>query len=208
MLNAHNFRQQVAARKYHLLNPRDGVLVHRFECVRCHRDMPDTSYFPLMKADRLDGFGTKARLRGLIVLNGVCLTCRAQQRGKWANHPLYSPGLDRHFTVYLRTLRNGAIARGLFFGLDKDDLLGLYIGQEGRCNLTGIRMSWESRGKRGKGNRALAAPSVDRIDSGKDYTLDNVQMVLQVVNSMKSDMPQSTFIEVCQSVVNHTFSAI
>lgn len=69
-------------------------------------------------------------------------------------------------------------------------------------------MAWYSKGKKGKGNRCPAAPSLDRIDSGKDYTLDNVQMVLQVVNMMKNDMPQGVFIEVCQSVINHTFNTI
>jgi hypothetical protein len=110
--------------------------------------------------------------------------------------------------VYLRSLRGGAISRGIFFGLDKDDLLGLFIKQEGRCNLTGHPMSWQSRGKQGKGNRAPAAPSVDRIDSDKDYTLDNVQMVLQVVNTMKNSLPQSVFIEACHSVAAHTFNTI
>lgn len=207
MLSVQNFKRQVANHQYHLLNPYDGILVHRFECVRCKRDLPDTSFFPLMKAERLNGVGSRANIERLIVLNGVCLACRAQQRGKWVKHPLYSPGLDRHFADYLRLVRAGAISRGLFFGLDKDDLLGLYIRQEGKCNLTGIRMAWESRGKKGRGNRAPAAPSLDRIDSDKDYTLDNVQMVLQIVNTMKSDLPQSVFIEVCQSVITHRFGS-
>lgn len=208
MLNAPHFKQQVSSKQYHLLDPFDGVVEHRFECLRCKRDMPDSCYFPLMKADRLHGRGSSARLRRLIVLNGVCMTCRRQQLGKWSRHPLYSPGLDRHFSTYIRSVRGGAISRGIFFGLDKDDLLGLYIKQDGLCNLTGHRMAWESRGKKGKGNRAPAAPSLDRIDSEKDYTLDNVQMVLQIVNTMKSDMPQSVFIEACHSVASHTFNAI
>lgn len=207
MQNVNHFREQVARKQYHLLNPHDGVVSHRFECCRCNRDMPENCYFPLLKAERLDGLGSRARMQGLIVLNGVCLPCRKQQKGRWTKHRLYSPGLDRHFSSYIRILRAGASSRKLFFGLDKDDLLGLYLDQEGLCNLTGLPMAWHLRGKKGKGNRALSAPSVDRIDSAKDYTLDNVQMVLQVVNTMKGNMPQAVFIEACQAIAGHNLTA-
>lgn len=46
-------------------------------------------------------------------------------------------------------------------------------------------------------------PSIDRIDSNKGYTRDNVVITLGVVNLMKRDLKINEFIELCSQVVNH-----
>jgi hypothetical protein len=209
MLNGLEFRRQVAARKYHLVNPLDGKR-NFFKCVRCNRDLPENCFFPVARASRLEnkGSSTRARLNITLVLNGVCLTCRKQQKGKWASDPLYSPGLDRYFALKRQSLSSQASKRGLFLGVDKDDLLGLYIKQEGYCALTGIAMNWKAKGTRGRDQSAASSPSVDRIDSGKDYTLDNVQIVLQAVNRMKGTLPQEAFLELCRAAATHHMLAL
>jgi hypothetical protein len=45
--------------------------------------------------------------------------------------------------------------------------------------------------------------SFDRIDSGQDYTLGNVQWVHKVVNRMKMDLGEDEFLKWCGLVVNH-----
>ena len=42
--------------------------------------------------------------------------------------------------------------------------------------------------------------SVERIDSKIGYTIDNVVLVCNVINRMKSDLPLNLFIEMCHKV--------
>jgi len=206
MIHAHDFKRQVAAGDYHILNPYDGITNHQFPCARCGRQMPDDHYSILMNAQRIRGILEKTTRSGLIVLKGRCRTCRKQERGKWAKHPLYTAAMDRHFSKYTAHVRGQAIGRGIFFGLQKDDVLGLYIKQEGLCALTGIPMRWGTKGERLRGTRSLNGPSLDRIDSAKDYTIGNVQFVLNIVNIMKTDLPQEQFIALCRAISSHTLT--
>lgn len=96
-----------------------------------------------------------------------------------------------------------ARARGLVVAVDKDDLLGLYLKQGGRCALTGLDMDWRAKGGSGRGQRALTAPSVDRISSHGNYTLDNIQIVMNAVNVMKNDLSADQFLALCEQVVAH-----
>ena len=43
--------------------------------------------------------------------------------------------------------------------------------------------------------------SVDRIDSTKGYSKDNVQLVCMAANQMKNDLPMTEFIEMCEAVL-------
>lgn len=96
-----------------------------------------------------------------------------------------------------------ARSRGILVAVDKDDLLGLYLSQGGRCALTGMEMDWRAKGGAGRGKRALTAPSVDRIDSHGNYTLDNIQLVMNAVNVMKNDMTTDQFVMLCEQVAAH-----
>ena len=121
----------------HVVDAYDGVVGRRLKCVRCKRDLPEAMYTPL-RPQRY----SYVPLPSQIVLNGVCATCKEQQRGKWVKHPLYTPGLDRYWKKYLQRMKGGATSRGYLVTVDKDDLLGMYLQQEGRCALTGIEMNW------------------------------------------------------------------
>jgi len=46
----------------------------------------------------------------------------------------------------------------------------------------------------------LRTASLDRIDSTKNYTIDNIQWVHKDVNKMKMDFSQEYFIEMCRLV--------
>lgn len=51
----------------------------------------------------------------------------------------------------------------------------------------------------------MAAPiyraSLDRIDSSKGYTKDNVQLVAFIVNYMKNALSESEFLTICNGIV-------
>lgn len=55
---------------------------------------------------------------------------------------------------------------------------------------------------RGSGKMILNA-SIDRIEPGKDYTIDNVQLVCSHVNMMKSNLSEDELYEFCKAIVNN-----
>jgi hypothetical protein len=80
------------------------------------------------------------------------------------------------------TDRFGKKNRVVEFGITKDDLLDLWKRQDGKCAITGLEMKhqWNS----------LYSISVDRIDSSRGYTRDNIQLVCKGVNLLKNTCPQ------------------
>lgn len=81
--------------------------------------------------------------------------------------------------------------------IDTNYLRGLYVGQDGRCALSGIKMS--IIGERGS-EEYWTSISLDRIDSTLGYIEGNVQLVCTGVNYMKKDMTDSMFIDFCKKV--------
>jgi len=89
---------------------------------------------------------------------------------------------------------------GLEHSIDSKFLMGLYSKQGGKCALSGIVMT--TRGERG-GDEYWKSISLDRIDSSKGYTEDNVQLVCTGVNYMKKDMSDELFVHFCKTVVEN-----
>jgi hypothetical protein len=81
--------------------------------------------------------------------------------------------------------RQHAKAKNREFTITLDDLFTVLIAQDNKCSLTGISFSSDNK------------PSLDRIDSSKGYTKDNIQFVLKDINVMKSNLKESKFIELC-----------
>jgi hypothetical protein len=84
--------------------------------------------------------------------------------------------------------------------VDVEFLAGLFERQLGKCALSGIQM--EIVGKRGS-DEYWKSISIDRIDSSKGYTEDNVQLVCTGVNYMKKDMSDEMFIHFCKTVMEN-----
>ncbi len=76
--------------------------------------------------------------------------------------------------------------------VDEEDLLALWDVQNGRCALTGQPMSTKINDPE--------VGSIDRKDSRRGYTADNVQWVLAWVNYMKSSMPERLFFKRCMQL--------
>lgn len=81
---------------------------------------------------------------------------------------------------------------GLEFSLTTDFLHSLWQKQKGKCALTSVDMGFI-------GQKWLS-PSIDRIDSTKGYTEDNVQWVCWRANDAKSNMKNEDFITMCLAV--------
>jgi hypothetical protein len=123
-------------------------------------------------------------------------------------------GPDPPLTVFNRLAQHthsSAAARGIFANVTGADLKELYRRQGGRCNYTGQQLV-PSRTPDGpvrhRGREVPRRPrlspkriSIDRIDSNKGYTKENIHFVCVHVNIAKGDLPEEAFVEMCRAVV-------
>ncbi len=91
-------------------------------------------------------------------------------------------------------IRKGAESRNIDFKISIESIWDLYEEQNHKCVLTG----WDL--EMGLGCTA----SLDRIDSSKCYTIDNVQWVHKDVNIAKNAMVEKDFINLCAAVATHS----
>lgn len=76
-----------------------------------------------------------------------------------------------------------------------EDVYNLWISQDKKCNLSGMSIDFKRRKNSG------VSASIDRIDSLKEYTIDNIQLVHKDVNLMKNHFNQDYFITMCKRIV-------
>ena len=90
------------------------------------------------------------------------------------------------------------------FNLTIEYLHDLYNKQGGKCYYTGWQMSAASIGEINKTRTERINPfkiSVDRLDSTKGYSTDNVVLCCAWVNRAKGTATHKQFIDMCKAVV-------
>jgi hypothetical protein len=99
---------------------------------------------------------------------------------------------------FITTIINKASRRKTHLGFDIDImyLLEIYSAQKGLCAISGVLMTH----KAGQG-RVNTNISIDRIDSSRGYLKNNIQLVCDMVNRMKSNMSQTEFVGWCKHIV-------
>ena len=75
------------------------------------------------------------------------------------------------------------------FTITKEDVVGLWDKQEGRCAISGVFLTHH---KDGSGTKEYNA-SIDRISGEKGYIYQNVQLVAYRINIMKHTLPEDMF---------------
>ena len=113
---------------------------------------------------------------------------------------------------YLYSIKQGAKSRNLEFDesyMTTENLWNLLIKQNHKCKLSGLDITL-SRGKNipttSKSRNieySLWNASLDRIDSTKGYTKENVQWVERSINRMKMSLPNDYFIKLCIHIANN-----
>lgn len=84
-------------------------------------------------------------------------------------------------------LKKAKRARTLEVQIQVEDLLDLWEKQQGRCAISKYPMTYPET--------SLFSISVDRIDSGKGYLKENVQLVCQGINFAKNSYSNQEMIE-------------
>lgn len=135
----------------------------------------------------------KAAARHL--LSGKIKSCGCLLHRHGTDHPNYG-GYEELTGDYWNNVANHA--GGLYgrnkieFSVTIQEAWNLYLKQNRLCALSGLPIRM--------GYREHQTASLDRIDSAKGYTPDNVQWVHKDINRMKNTYGQDYFIDMCKKI--------
>jgi hypothetical protein len=87
---------------------------------------------------------------------------------------------------YYGRVKRSAKIRGLEFNLSKEGIVKLLESQNFKCALSNMDISFDE-----------GTASLDRINNGQGYTLENVQWLHKHVNFMKNTFEEQEFIDLC-----------
>lgn len=80
--------------------------------------------------------------------------------------------------------------------IDYDTIISMLEKQDGKCKLSGIPLEYKSN--------SLNNISIDRIDSNKGYTKDNIQLVTWAVNQSKNNLTNEQFLDLISKIYKHS----
>lgn len=94
-----------------------------------------------------------------------------------------------------RVMRTHDLRPQIEVSLTIEDAWDLFLKQDRKCALTGVDLAISLK--------PFGTASIDRVDSSKGYTLDNVQWVHKDINYMKRHLTQEYFIDLCTKVAKY-----
>jgi hypothetical protein len=106
-----------------------------------------------------------------------------------------------------RRIQHGANSRNLELDITIEDAWNKYLQQNGRCAISGIDITLRGQeiGISSKAVHDKTTASLDRIDSNKGYTLDNIQWIHKDLNQMKSDRSMETLLYWITTIYEYKF---
>lgn len=81
--------------------------------------------------------------------------------------------------------KHRALKRGLEFSITEEDLWSIYTRQEGKCYYS--KLAFDP-------SKEPLTYSIERVDSNKGYTVENVRLLCSSVNYMKNDLTEQQFL--------------
>ena len=102
------------------------------------------------------------------------------------------------FREFLRRARKSVISKNRELTLTLDELKDIWNKQNGTCPYTGWKLELPHYTRTKNPNTA----SLDRIDSSKGYTANNVQFVCVMANFAKCDFSNEQMKAFCQAIKN------
>lgn len=84
---------------------------------------------------------------------------------------------------FYKSVKNDKRAKHLNFNISYEKFVEIFHKQSGKCAITAENLTFIKNK-----NKVYTNISIDRIDSNKDYTEDNVQFVCYIVNIMKNTL--------------------
>ena len=136
-----------------------------------------------------------------IRLKGIDETSREQRRRSYHKNKNKRTYFDTILNKTFKNVKSRSKKLKRDFDLTKEFVENLYEKQGGKCALTGLVFSDE---KYNNCRRRPFAPSLDRIDSKRGYTQDNVRFVCSMVNTALGEFGDILFDKMCRSYIEDT----
>jgi hypothetical protein len=130
--------------------------------------------------------------RNILYTPRNCQACYL--RKQFGSNHRHWKGLKYIPASYWRNLStsNRLRKKNIEFNLTIEEAEAKFIEQEYKCALSGMPISFLDK-----------TASLDRIDSSKNYCIDNIQWVHKTVNKMKTDLDQEEFLYFCKQIGNY-----
>jgi len=106
-------------------------------------------------------------------------------------------------TTDIKRYKAGAAKRNKEWNITSEYLYELYEKQNRLCALTGIPIQFSQKGIGTPGAKDVSTASLDRIDSTKGYTPDNIQWIHKDVNKMKMDLEELNFLRIVKQIYEY-----
>lgn len=113
-----------------------------------------------------------------------------------SRNPMYPTLPEQKLAILLRGAKKRAKLKGRDFDITQDFLMNLWNNQDGKCILTNIKFDLYTS------NTKCYSPSLDRIDSSKGYTKDNVRLIIHAMNMGLSNWGTDIFDKICINYYN------
>lgn len=163
-----------------------GVI--NYYCNTCKRWLPETKF----NKDSTNLHNNRG---------GLCTQCKDCQRKRYYKERqriLQNDflALKYKLNAALKASKRRSKDKNLYNELNIEYLLYLWNFQKGKCALTGEQMTYKFY--EGRVNTNL---SIDRVDSSKGYTKDNIQLVTMAANQMKNDLTLDELTVMCRNII-------
>lgn len=111
----------------------------------------------------------------------------------------YSP-----FREFLRRVKKRCKEnRNKQYNITLEDIKSQWELQKGICSYSGVKLILPCESKK---HNTIYLASLDRIDSSKGYTTDNIQFVSAAVNFMKHSLNHKEMVTLCSFISNRYIS--
>lgn len=91
-----------------------------------------------------------------------------------------------------------ALKNNIPFDLTKEQLIELFEKQNGKCALSNLEMQTVIKAGKNPFN-----VSINRIKPGRAYSLSNIRLVCNSINTMRSNLSDEEFLSFCKAVVDY-----
>lgn len=137
--------------------------------------------------------GIEKPVRAMYLLAGTSSKCQACALPTRATIENTLPN------AFWRTVKYNASKRNVSLEVNKKETFDLLVKQNFKCALSGLDLYMAKNASEHSEKKTTA--SLDRIDSNKPYTLDNIQWVHKDINMMKHIFDENYFLYLCHKVV-------
>lgn len=131
-----------------------------------------------------------------------CKSCASKRTAVKFPPPINFQGIGGLSKTHYSCIKHGAVRRNIPFEVSLEFLWNLYEKQNRCCALTGVPITLEAKIKDCNVDWSFITASVDRIDSTKGYTQDNVWWVHKEVNRLKNNYSLQELLYWCKLIID------